>query len=263
MKVAIAGISGRMGQTLAAHVLADASLTLVGGSERPGFDEVALRRSLAAVGAGDVFLCDAAAALAERADCVIDFTSPAATLAMAEAVAATNGIHIIGTTGFSEAEQQQLARFAGKARMVQSGNFSLGVNLLEMLVEQVAAKLADDYDIEIHEAHHRHKKDSPSGTALMLGRAAARGRGVSLSEKHTVHAHGARKRGDIGFSVARGGDIVGIHHVMFAGTGETLTLSHQGFDRGIYAAGALAAAKWAKAQPSGLYSMRDVLASTR
>ena len=142
---------------------------------------------------------------------------------------------------------------------MQSGNFSLGVNILTNLVEQAARKLGEIYDIEISEMHHRHKKDAPSGTALMLGRAAAIGRGVSLEDKKVLDRDGVRKAGDIGFSVLRGGDVVGIHNVMFAGGGELVTLSHQGFSREIYANGAIAAALWAKNQPAGLYSMRDVI----
>ncbi len=241
-----------MGQTLLTAVQHDARFALVCVSEREG---AAASLSLPA----GVSLATTPQQLMAKAEAVVDFTSPASSLALAAAVAAKGGIHIIGTTGFSETEQAQLAQLAKQARIVQSGNFSLGVNMLEMLVEQAARKLADDYDIEIHEAHHRHKKDSPSGTALMLGRAAARGRGVSLADKQVVHGHGERKRGDIGFSVTRGGDIVGIHHVLFAGSGETLTLSHQGFDRSIYAHGALAAALWAQDKKPGLYSMRDVL----
>jgi 4-hydroxy-tetrahydrodipicolinate reductase len=142
---------------------------------------------------------------------------------------------------------------------VQSGNFSLGVNILETLVEQAARKLGELYDIEINEMHHRHKKDAPSGTALMLGRAAAKGRGVSLADKQVLDRNSVRKIGDIGFSCLRGGDVVGIHNVMFAGGGELITLSHQGFSREIYANGALTAAIWAKNQPAGLYSLRDVI----
>jgi 4-hydroxy-tetrahydrodipicolinate reductase len=257
MKIAIAGIAGRMGQTLAKAVLAHPELTLVSVSERAGFDAVAVNAQLSAMGATTVPITSHPSEFVEKADAVIDFTTPEATLAVAEAVANKGTIHIIGTTGFSEAEQKKLVSFSDRARIVQSGNFSLGVNLLASLVEQAAKALDDRYDIEIFEMHHKHKKDAPSGTALMLGRAAAKGRGITL--KPVTDRAGERKAGDIGFSVARGGDVVGIHDVIFAGLGETITLSHQGFDRSIYASGALVAALWAKSQKPGLYSMRDVI----
>lgn len=261
MKIAIAGCTGRMGLTLVRAMLARKDMTLVAGSERPGFDAQAVQAQLAAAGAKHLTVTSDPDQLATLADAVIDFTSPQATLAIAEAVGKRGGIHIIGTTGFSDSEQKQLAGVSGKARIVQSGNFSLGVNLLEKLVEQAAKLLDESYDIEIFEMHHKHKKDAPSGTALMLGRAAAQGRGVSLSDKKAIAREGERVSGDIGFSVQRGGDVVGIHNVMFAGPGEVIELKHQGFSREIYASGALHAALWAAKQPAGLYSMRDVLGS--
>lgn len=256
MKIAIAGCMGRMGQTLIAATLADHRFTLAAGSERAPVDAA----KLAALGAPNLIITSDAKTLVSHADAVIDFTSPEATLAIAEKAAEKGIVHIIGTTGFSAEQQKKLMEFAAKARIVQSGNFSLGVNLMEKLVELAAAKLADDYDIEIFEMHHKHKKDSPSGTALMLGSAAARGRKASLDDKKSIDRDGIRKQGDIGFSVARGGDVVGIHTVTFAGPGEVLELKHQGFSREIYAKGALHAALWAAKQKPGLYSMRDVLA---
>ena len=254
MKVAIAGCMGRMGQTLIAATLADKRFTLAAGSERDAADSA----KLAALGAAHLTVTPDATTLVGLSDAVIDFTSPVATLAVAEAAAGKGSVLIVGTTGFSADEQKKLEAFAQKARIVQSGNFSLGVNLLEQLVEDAARKLSG-YDIEIYEMHHKHKKDAPSGTALMLGRAAAQGRGVSLDAKKSIDRDGVRKDGDIGFSVARGGDVVGIHTVTFAGPGEVIELKHQGFNREIYAAGALEAALWAAKQKPGLYSMRDVL----
>ncbi|MFN9112990.1 MAG: 4-hydroxy-tetrahydrodipicolinate reductase [Bacteroidota bacterium] len=251
-KLAICGAAGRMGQTLIAAAMVDSRFKLVAVSERPGAaSSLTVDASVAVV--------TTAQALMEQADAVIDFTAPANSLAVAEAAAARGAIHIIGTTGFSDSQQKKIAALAAHARIVQSGNFSLGVNLLAALVEQAAKALDDRYDIELFEMHHKHKKDAPSGTALMLGRAAAKGRGVDFESKKKLDRDGERRRGDIGFSVARGGDVVGIHDVMLAGPGETITLSHQGFDRSIYASGALAAALWAKDQKPGLYSMRDVL----
>lgn len=256
MKIAIAGCMGRMGQTLISATLADPRFTLNAGSERAAVEPA----RLAALSAAGLTIVSDAAALVAASDAVIDFTSPESTLAIAEAAAQKGSIHIIGTTGLSREDEQALHSFAAKARIVKSGNFSLGVNLLEKLVEEAAKKLADDYDIEIFEMHHKHKKDAPSGTALMLGDAAARGRKVALAEKQAIDRDGIRKQGDIGFSVARGGDVVGIHTVTFAGPGEVLELKHQGFNREIYAKGALHAALWASPRKPGLYTMRDVLA---
>ena len=257
--LAIAGCTGRMGQTLIKAALTTDGVTVVAGSERPGFDSAHVQTQLAADNCANIFLTSDPEQLAAKADAVIDFTTPAATLEIAKAVAKKGGIHIIGTTGFSEAQQKEIKQLAAKARIVQSGNFSPGVNVLEKLVAEAADMLGDDYDIEIFEMHHKHKKDAPSGTSLMLGRAAAEGRGVSLEQKKVIERSGERKRGDIGFSVARGGDVVGIHSVTFAGPGEMIELKHQGVSRDIYAAGALAAARWAQGKKPGLYSMQDVL----
>jgi len=262
MKIAIAGCCGRMGLTLVKAVLADEGLTLVAGSERPGFDEKVVASKLETVGCKNLFITSSPDVLAEAADAILDFTSPESTLAIARAAAKSGRVHIVGTTGFTDAEKQELANHARTARMVQSGNFSIGVNLLEKLVEQMAVLLDDSYDIEIFEMHHKHKKDAPSGTALMLGEAAARGRGVVLADKKASARDGItgeRRRGDIGFAALRGGDVVGIHEVMFAGQGEIIEIRHQGFNRDIFASGALRAAKWAITQKPGLYSMKNVL----
>ena len=247
MNIAIAGCMGRMGQMLVSATLADGRFVLAAGSERETVR-------------ADFPVVTSAAELVAMSDAVIDFTTPAYTLEVAEAASAKGSIHIIGTTGFSVAELAKLDGFSASARIVKSGNYSLGVNLLEKLVEEAAAKLSDEYDIEIFEMHHRHKKDAPSGTALMLGEAAARGRKVNLESKKAIDRDTLRNSGDIGFSVARGGDVVGIHTVSFAGPGEIIELKHQGFSRDIYAKGALHAALWAKSQKPGLYSMRDVMA---
>lgn len=249
LTLAIAGCTGRMGQALIASAHANPEVKIVAGSVR----------NTATQHAAGLFLTSSPAILAEKADAVIDFTTPEATLALAREMAKTGGIMIIGTTGFSDGQQKKLNECAQAARIVQSGNFSLGVNILESLVERTAALLDEKYDIEINEMHHRHKKDAPSGTALMLGRAAAKGRKVSLDNKKVIDRSGERKTGDIGFSVLRGGDVVGIHNVMFAGGSELITLSHQGFSRTIFATGAIAAALWARDKKPGMYSMRDVI----
>jgi 4-hydroxy-tetrahydrodipicolinate reductase len=235
-----------MGQTLVAVTKADARVTFAGGSEREAIK-------------AEFPLVTNAAELIALGDAVIDFTAPENSLAIAKAAAAKGSVHIIGTTGFTSAQEAELVTYAKTARIVKSGNFSLGVNVVEKLVEQAAKLLDANYDIELFEMHHKHKKDAPSGTALMLGDAAARGRGVVLADKKVIDRDGVRKVGDIGFSVARGGDVVGIHTVTFAGAGEVIELKHQGFSREIYATGALHAALWAANKPAGLYTMRDVV----
>ncbi len=262
LTVGVAGCSGRMGLTLVQAALGHDGVRLAVGSERPGFDETAVAAQLATVGSKNLFVTSDVERFVAAAEAVIDFTSPEASLANAKAIAAKGGIHIVGTTGFSPVQQKELESYATQARIVQSGNFSLGVNVLQNLVENAAKLLNLGYDIEIFEAHHKYKKDAPSGTALMLGQAAAKGRNVDLEAQKVVARDGItgeRKEGTIGFSVVRGGDIVGLHEVILAGEGEVITLKHQGFNRIIYANGALHAALWAKAQAPGLYSMKDVL----
>jgi 4-hydroxy-tetrahydrodipicolinate reductase len=193
---------------------------------------------------------------------VIDFTTPAATLEFAALTAQARAVHIIGTTGMNAAEIEQLEPASRHAVIVRAGNMSLGVNLLTKLTEKVAAALDADFDIEIIETHHHHKVDAPSGTALMLGEAAAVGRGVNLNdvrESGRDGMTGARKRGDIGFVAIRGGDVVGEHDVLFAGAGERIILRHMATDRSIFARGALKAALWGQTQKPGHYDMMDVL----
>jgi len=263
LKIAVAGCCGRMGLTLVETVLADPRTVLVAGSERSDFDEMAVKAQLETVGCRNLFVTSDPGRFMESAEAVIDFTSPEVTLAVAKAAAVHGITIIIGTTGWTASQQKELASYANDAVIIQSGNFSLGVNILEKLVEDAARQLDVSYDIEIAEMHHKYKKDAPSGTALMLGQAAARGRGVTLDTKKVTVRDGIvgeRKSGDIGFSVMRGGDVVGIHNVLFAGPGEVLEFKHQGFSRAIYAHGAIHAARWASQQkPGRIYSMKDVL----
>ncbi len=197
-----------------------------------------------------------------KADGVLDFTVPAATIAFAELAAQARIVHVIGTTGLSADDDAKIAAAARHAAVVKSGNMSLGVNLLAALVRQAAKALDADFDIEILEMHHRHKVDAPSGTALLLGRAAAAGRGVDLAD-HSVRVRdghtGARRRGDIGFATLRGGSVVGDHAVILAGEGEVVELTHKATDRAIFARGAVKAALWGRDKKPGLYSMADVL----
>ena len=262
MTFAVAGCAGRMGAALMAEVLGTAGCTLVAGSESPGHDAVGRDLGeLAGAGALGVACVDAPDALF-AADAVLDFTTPAATLAHARLAAAKMCILVTGTTGIDAAQAGELEAAAASCAIVWAANMSVGVNLLLGLTEKTAALLDESTDIEIVEMHHRHKVDAPSGTSLALGRAAAAARGVALDDV-AVRARdgvtGPRPAGAIGFSNIRGGDAVGDHTVIFAGTGERLELTHRASDRTIYAQGALRAARWAKDRAPGLYSMKDVL----
>ena len=248
IKVAIAGALGRMGQALAAVVDADPALELAARFDRPD-----------ATGDGLVSVAEALA----RAQVVIDFTTPEASAALAAQAAGKGVAIVVGTTGLGPDHIRRIGEAATRVPIVRAGNFSLGINMLMGLVAQAARALpAEAYDIEIFEAHHRHKVDAPSGTALMLGAAAAKGRDVTLADvarRGRDGITGARPTGEIGFSVLRGGGIIGDHSVTFAGPEETLTLSHSGLDRGLFARGAVAAARWVAGQPPGEYDMQDVL----
>lgn len=259
--ILVAGAGGRMGKAVIAEILRTPGASLAGGFERAGGAEIGKDiGALAGLDAIGLAVEPDMGAGLKRAGALIDFTAPAASVGHARAAAAQGVAHVIGTTGFSEEENAALARVAADIPIVKSGNMSLGVNLLTALVERAAAALGEEYDIEILEAHHRHKIDAPSGTALMLGAAAAAGRGVSLDETKAEGARrGARRAGDIGFSVLRGGGVVGEHKVSFAGADEVLTLSHSAIDRALFAKGAVRAAQWAIGKAPGLYSMRDVL----
>jgi len=254
LKIGVAGALGRMGRTVAEIVDArrDCEVAAL-------FD----RSETAGQALGQRVLATAEAALA-ASDVIVDFSTAQAASALARLAAGRGGpALVIGATGFSPAEEAIVREAAGRIAIVKSGNFSLGVNLLLGLVEQAARALSPaDYDIEVFEAHHRRKVDAPSGTALMLGEAAARGRGVALSEAG-VRARdgmtGPRPEGAIGFSVMRGGGVVGEHSVVFAAEDEIITLHHSARDRSLFARGAVAAALWVKGRPPGLYDMQDVL----
>ena len=261
--IVVTGASGRMGQMLIDVINKSDRATLVGAIERAGHDWVGRDVGVAMGGAAlGVVVTDDAQAAISKAQVVIDFTAPKATLAFAELAAKVCAVHVIGTTGMTAEEIAQLEPAAQQAIIVRAGNMSLGVNLLTLLTKKVAAALDEDFDIEVIEAHHHHKVDAPSGTALMLGEAAAEGRGVALSDAMDSGRHGitgARKRGDIGFSAIRGGDIVGEHDVMFAASGERIVLRHMATDRAVFARGALKAALWGLGQKPGEYDMLDVL----
>src|ERR1700726_746511 len=263
MRVVIAGAGGRMGRTLIHAIAATKGLALAGAVDAPGSAVIGRDAGeLAGLGANGIKVASDVPPLLKAADGLIEFALPAATLAFAELTAAAGLVHIIGTTGHSAAEEAVIAQAGKRATIVKSGNMSLGVNLLAALVKRVAATLNNDYDIEIFEMHHNKKVDAPSGTALMLGRAAAEGRGIDLAQ-HSQRGRdghtGAREAGDIGFASLRGGSVVGDHTVIFAGTAERIELTHKAEDRMIFARGAVRAALWARGQKPGLYSMADVL----
>jgi 4-hydroxy-tetrahydrodipicolinate reductase len=267
LRILVAGAAGKMGRAIIREALASPGVAVAGGFERPGHDAIGKDLgSLAGFDSLGVVVEPDASDLLRRADALIDFTATAPSLVNARLAAAAGLPHIIGTTGFTDAQESEIAALAQRTAIVKSGNMSLGVNLLAALVREAAARLGPDYDIEIFEAHHRAKIDAPSGAALMLGRAAAAGRGIAFEDAGIEPRRGVvgeRPKGAIGFAVVRGGGIVGDHQVMFAGAEETITLSHHAIDRGLFAKGAIAAAKWAAGKPPGLYAMSDVLGFSR
>jgi 4-hydroxy-tetrahydrodipicolinate reductase len=262
IRVTVAGASGRMGRTLIRAVAETHDMQLAFALERPGHGELGADAGvLAGLPAANVRLTDDPLAALAASDAVLDFTSPGASTELSELAAQARIVHVIGTTGISDAELTRIKAAARHAVIVKSGNMSLGVNLLAALVRE-AAKALPNYDIEIVEMHHRMKVDAPSGTALLLGDAAAAGRGIALKD-HAVRARdgqtGARADGAIGFASLRGGTVVGDHMVTLAGPHERIELSHRAEDRMIFARGALAAARWGQGQRPGLYGMNDVL----
>ena len=264
MRLVVVGAAGRMGQTLIRTIHTSNGVTVTGAIERPGSPHLGKDAGeLAGVGPIGIDVSDDPLPAFAKADGVLDFTMPAATVEFAGYAAQARIAHVIGTTGCSVDDDARIAAAARHAAIVKSGNMSLGVNLLAVLVEQAARALDPrDFDIEILEMHHRHKVDAPSGTALLLGEAAAKGRGIALGEnsQRVRDGHtGVRPQGAIGFASLRGGSVVGEHEVFLAGTGERITLKHQADDRAIFARGAVKAALWARGKKPGLYSMRDVL----
>lgn len=264
LSIAIAGAGGRMGRALVRAASQDPRFLVCGGTERGDGQFLGIDLgALAGIAPLMMNTSDTANLAADRAEVWIDFTAPEATIA---ALAALEGTPVraavIGTTGLTTEQETEIAAHAKRIAIVRSGNFSLGVTLLAALVEQAAQRLGPEWDIEITEAHHRRKADAPSGTALLLGEAAALGRKAPLARVRLAPHEGItgeRKAGGIGFSAVRGGGIVGEHDVRFIAEREVLTLSHQALDRAVFADGALAAALWVADKPPGLYSMRDVL----
>ncbi len=263
MRLVVVGAGGRMGQTLIRAIAASDGVVLSGAVEQPGSPHLGKDAGLlAGVGEAGVAISDDPLPVFAKADGVLDFTVPKATVQFAGYAAQAHVVHVIGTTGCSPEDDARIAAAARHTPIVKSGNMSVGVNLLAVLAKQAAAALGEDFDIEILEMHHRHKVDAPSGTALLLGEAVAEGRSVDLARQsvrvrdgHT----GPRPQGAIGFATLRGGSVVGDHSVILAGPGERITLSHHAEDRSLFARGAVRAALWAHGGRNGLFSMLDVL----
>lgn len=263
MKIAVMGVAGRMGQELVRAVHEAEGCTVIGGVEQPDSKAIGTDiGTLAGIGPLGIAVSEDPLEVIARAEGILDFTTPKATVEFSGLAANARIVHVIGTTGFSDADETQIASAARHAPIVKAGNMSLGVNVLVALVRRAAEALDADFDIEITEMHHRHKIDAPSGTALMLGNAAAGGRGLNL-KAHSIRGRdgmtGERPRNDIGFTSLRGGSVVGEHKVIFAGPGERLELTHRADDRMIFARGAVKAALWGRTMEPGLYSMSDVL----
>ena len=262
LKVVIAGVSGRMGHALLQGVFADNTLELFGAIDRAG--SAAIGRDAGeqfGINSG-VYVSDDATQTLQGADTLIDFTRPEASMDYLELCQQFNVKHIIGTTGFTVEQKTKIEQAAKNTAIVFAPNMSVGVTLLIDLVEQAARVLNDGYDIEVVEMHHKHKVDAPSGTALRLGEAAAKGLGTTLKES-AVYARegvtGEREAGKIGFATLRGGDVVGDHTVIYAGEGERVEITHKASSRATFAQGALRAAKFLADKKTGLYDMRDVL----
>lgn len=263
MRLIVAGAGGRMGRALMRAIAESKGAVVTGALEAPGSEWLGQDAgTLAGLPASGVPISADLWSLSAHADGILDFTVPGATIANVAIAAERRLVHVIGTTGLSESDYAVIKSVTSQAIVVQSGNMSLGVNLLAALVKRVARSLDSDFDIEIVEMHHKAKIDAPSGTALMLGEAAAEGRQITL-KNHSARARdgytGARRDGDIGFASLRGGTVTGDHSVIFAGPYERIELTHRAEDRMIFAHGALKAALWAHGKKPGLYSMADVL----
>ncbi|MBP7240878.1 4-hydroxy-tetrahydrodipicolinate reductase [Amaricoccus sp.] len=261
--IAVLGASGRMGRMLVDTILATPGARISGATERPGHPWIGVDLGVALGRAAlGVVVTDEPIESFAVSHAAVDFTAPAATVFHAELAAQARIVHVVGTTGLEREDMEKLAAASRHAAIVRAGNMSLGVNLLTVLARKVAQALGPDWDIEILEMHHRHKVDAPSGTALMLGEAAAAGRRANLADlgvRSRDGQTGPRPEGAIGFATLRGGDVVGEHEVIFAGPGERIVLRHMATDRAIFARGAVRAALWGQDREPGLYDMIDVL----
>ncbi len=263
IRIAVLGVAGRMGQMIVKSIEEDEKVNLIGAAEKQDHTWLGLDVGKVLLGKPNGIIIESDIVnVIDSADVVIDFTSPETSLVALKSTAAAKVAHVIGTTGFSFEEIEKIRLAAQKIPIVRAGNMSLGVNLIAKLTEKVASILDDNFDIEINEIHHNQKVDSPSGTALMFGEAAAKGRSLSLDDAKDFNRNGyngTRRIGSIGFSSMRGGDIVGEHDVIFAGSGERVILRHIATDRMVFARGAIRAAVWASFKDAGEYNMMDVL----
>jgi 4-hydroxy-tetrahydrodipicolinate reductase len=263
LQIGVVGCAGRMGINLLRQIDAADGCVISGGSERPGHDAVGRDLGeLAGLSHLGIAVEAEPRAVFDRADVVLDFTVPAATVAHAAMAVETGTRLVIGTTGMTAEDDAAIKKAAEAVAIMREGNMSLGVNVLAVLTERLASYLDEDFDIEIVEMHHRYKVDAPSGTALLLGRAAATGRQVDHEAVLQGGRHGItgeRRRGDIGYSALRGGNVAGEHTVIFAADDERVELSHKATDRAIFARGAMRAARWLADKDAGLYGMADVL----
>jgi 4-hydroxy-tetrahydrodipicolinate reductase len=263
MRLAIMGAGGRMGKALVRQLQDMPNCSISGGTEPEGSPFLGADiGEVAGVGRLGIPITRDPLEIFVRSEGVLDFTTPDATAEHAMFAAQARIVHVIGTTGLSHEQEERVQAAARHAVIVKSGNMSLGINLLASLLRKAAVALDADFDVEVLEMHHRMKVDAPSGTALLLGKAVADGRQIVL-EGNSVRSRdghtGVRRRGDIGFATLRGGDVIGEHTVIFAGTGERLEFTHRASDRALFANGAIKAALWGQGKPPGIYSMEDVL----
>lgn len=265
MKIGVAGAAGRMGRMNLSQIISTDGVQVASALEVKGSEFVgknAYQLAGYALSADFVEITDDIDEFISKCDAVIDFTAPSSTLNLAKKIAEKGKIHVVGTTGMSKDDEAILKEYSKNARIVYAPNMSIGVNVLLALVEKAASILDDSYDIEIVEMHHNKKVDAPSGTALGLGKAAAKGREIELDKvwcKSRDGHTGARPKGEIGFATLRGGDVVGDHTVIFATDGERIELTHKASSRAVFAKGAVRACIWAKDKKPGLYNMVDVL----
>ena len=266
MRLIVVGAAGRMGRTLVRLIGETEGLTLAGALEHASSSALGIDAGVLASGvACGVTITDDPLPLVVEAEGIVDFSTPATSLALAALAAQARIVHVIGTTGFTQQDDAKLAAAARHATIVKSGNMSLGVNLLADLARRAAAALGPEWDVEIVEMHHRAKVDAPSGTALLLGAAVADGRRIDLAEQSVRGRDGvtgARPAGTVGFASLRGGTVVGDHRIVLAGDGERIELAHVAEDRAIFARGALKAASWARSRKPGLFTMADVIGAS-
>ena len=263
LKVGVLGISGKMGKMLLEIINSRDDIILAGATEKDDHSWIGKDLGILTKGkANNIFVTSNLLEIISDLDVVIDFTSPKNTINTIELVAQARISHVIGTTGFDEKQTEIIKMASHHATIIKAGNMSIGINLISQITEKISSILNDDFDIEILDYHHNQKLDSPSGTSLMLAESAAKGRKIKLNKTSDFRKYNElslRKKGNIGFTSVRAGDIVGEHEVIFAGTGERLSFRHIASDRSIFARGALKAAIWSIGKKPGLYDMNDVL----